>query len=74
MKIEGVDVREQCRISCGADIVIEHMLPYLLPATDEIQHQPVADSDDESSISDSSFFSIDSNDSDEFSVLSFGDG
>ena len=41
------DVREQCRISCGADIVIEHMLPYLLPVTDEIRHQPVADSDDE---------------------------
>ena len=55
MKIEAVDAREQCRISCGADIVIEHMLPYLLPATDEIQHQP-ADSDDESSNSDSSLF------------------
>ena len=47
MKIEDVDVREQCRIGCGADIVIEHMLPYLLPATDEIEHQPVADSSSE---------------------------
>ena len=32
-KEEGVDKphRSQCRISCGADIVIQHVLPYLLP-------------------------------------------
>ena len=64
MKLE--DIREQCRISCGADIVIEHLLPYLLPATDEIEHQP-AYSDDESN-SDSSLFGGDSDDSDEFSM------
>jgi len=32
-KRDEAGVREQSRISCGADIVIEHMLPYLLPAT-----------------------------------------
>lgn len=25
------DVREHCRVSCGSNIVIEHVLPYLLP-------------------------------------------
>jgi len=30
MRIEESDVREQCRINCGADIVIQHVLPYLL--------------------------------------------
>ena len=30
MKIEESDVREQCRINCRADIVIQHVLPYLL--------------------------------------------
>ena len=32
VKIEESDIREQCRIICGADIVIEHVLQYLLPA------------------------------------------
>jgi len=31
MKLEESEFREQCRVNCGADIVIEHMLPYLLP-------------------------------------------
>ena len=30
-KIEESDLRGQCRVSCGADIVIQHVLPYLLP-------------------------------------------
>jgi len=30
MKIEESDLRGQCRINCGADIVIQHVLPYLL--------------------------------------------
>jgi len=34
-KEEGADepYRSQCRISCGADIVIQHVLPYLLPSS-----------------------------------------
>ena len=32
VKVDESDFRNQCRISCGADIVIEHVLPYLLPA------------------------------------------
>ena len=30
VKIEESNIREHCRISCGADIVIQHMLPYLV--------------------------------------------
>ena len=36
MKIEESSIREQCRISCGADIVIEHMLPYFVPTASEV--------------------------------------
>jgi len=28
------DFREQCRVSCSGDIVIEHVLPYLLPCAE----------------------------------------
>ena len=28
------DYREQCRVSCGADMVIEHVLPFLVPGTE----------------------------------------
>ena len=30
-KVGESNLRKQCRVSCGADIVIQHMLPYLLP-------------------------------------------
>ena len=33
-KIAESDVRNQCRITCGAGIVIKHVLPYLLPQVD----------------------------------------
>ena len=29
-KIDGSEIRSRCRISCGADIVIQHVLPYLI--------------------------------------------
>ena len=35
MKIDEPGFRNQCRISCGADNVIENVLPYLLPAAEE---------------------------------------
>ena len=31
MKMDESEFRLQCRISCGADAVIENVLPYLLP-------------------------------------------
>ena len=65
MKIEDADVRVQCRISCGADIVIQHMLPYLLPRpvvyTDKIQHNTTIDSSSES-VDESDDESIDESD------------
>jgi len=30
LKVDDLDLREQCRVNCGADIVIEHVLPYLV--------------------------------------------
>ena len=51
-KIDESSIREQCRISCRADIAIQHMLPYLLPRpvvyTDVIQHDSTIDSSSES--------------------------
>jgi hypothetical protein len=31
MKMDSSDFRLQCRINCGADHVVENVLPYLLP-------------------------------------------
>jgi hypothetical protein len=35
MKTDESSNRRQCRITCGADVVIRHILPYLITATDE---------------------------------------
>ena len=35
-KMKFEEIREQCRVNCGADIVIEHMLPFLLPTQQSI--------------------------------------
>jgi len=36
MKVDSTDMRKQCRITCGTDVVIKHVLPfirvYLCPA------------------------------------------
>jgi len=46
-KIESFD-RENCRINCCADIVIEHVLPYLVSMPDvEIDYEFYSDSEDE---------------------------
>ena len=31
LKLDKPDVRNRCRVTCGAGTVIEHVLPYLLP-------------------------------------------
>ena len=31
MKIDESDLRGQCRVNCGADVIIRNVLPYLLP-------------------------------------------
>jgi hypothetical protein len=35
IKTDESSIRRQCRITCGADIVIRHILPYLITAVDE---------------------------------------
>ena len=46
-KIESSDYRETCRISCGANIIIEHVLPYLVSMPDvEIDYEFYSDSED----------------------------
>ena len=51
-KLDELSVREQYRIGCGADEVIEHVLPYLLPGvvrqapdSNEITFESESDSD-----------------------------
>jgi hypothetical protein len=35
IKIEGTSTRQQCRVTCGADVIIGHMLPYLISTGDD---------------------------------------
>ena len=32
VKVDDSGIRNQCRVNCGADVIIENVLPYLLPA------------------------------------------
>ena len=32
IKIEEFSIRQQCRVTCGADVVISHLLPFLITA------------------------------------------
>ena len=54
-KVEDSDLRNQCRISCGADIVIEHVLKYLIvpPVEGSTDNSHSCQSDDDISASDS---------------------
>ena len=47
IRLEQSDFREQCRISCGTEMVIQHILPYVLPQVVGVQL------DDDSSENDS---------------------
>jgi hypothetical protein len=38
LRIDQSEFRLQCRISCGADHVVENVLPYLLPDDFERSH------------------------------------
>jgi hypothetical protein len=44
MKAVNSSIRSQSRVTCGADVVIGHVMPYLVIVVDE---EPVSDSDDE---------------------------
>ena len=64
-KIEDSDLRNQCHISCGADIVIEHVLKYLIvpPVEGSTDNSHSCQSDDDISSSDISSSDISSSDS-----------
>ena len=49
IKTDESSIRQQCRVTCGADIVIWHILPYLITATDE---ESDSESDSESDAND----------------------
>ena len=53
VKIAEADRRKQCRISCGADIVIQHVLLYLLPGAAVIQSEDSSSESDSDSARDS---------------------
>jgi hypothetical protein len=35
IKTEGTSTRQQCRVTCGADVVIGHVMPYLISTGDD---------------------------------------
>jgi hypothetical protein len=35
LKVEGASPRQQCRVTCGADVIIGHVLPYLISTGDD---------------------------------------
>ena len=47
MKMDESEFKLQCRISCGADAVIENVLPYLLPPYFELSYVDEDSSDDD---------------------------
>jgi hypothetical protein len=49
IKTDESSIRQQCRVTCGADAVIQHILPYLITATDE---ESDSESDSESDAND----------------------
>ena len=47
IKMDQSEFRLQCRISCGANHVIENVLPYLLPPDFVRSYVDVSDNDDD---------------------------
>ena len=35
IKVEGASPRQQCRVTCGADVIIGHVMPYLISTGDD---------------------------------------
>jgi hypothetical protein len=46
MKMDSSDFRLQCHINCGADHVVENVLPYLLPPDYVLSIDDSSDDDD----------------------------
>ncbi|KAL7540551.1 hypothetical protein ACHAXR_010894 [Thalassiosira sp. AJA248-18] len=58
IKLDEAGLRQKCRISCGSDVIIEHVLPYLLPSQNifvfDVDSHDESSSEDESSSDDES--------------------
>jgi hypothetical protein len=58
IKTDESSIRRKCRVTCGADVVIRHVLPYLITVADE-ESDSYAESDLNDSSDDESSNSID---------------
>jgi hypothetical protein len=63
LKIDESDIQQQCRVTCGADVVIRYILPYLIITVADEETDSYAESDSIASSDDESDEESDSNDS-----------
>jgi hypothetical protein len=49
IKTDESSIRQQCRITCGADVIIGHVLPFLISVADEESDSYTESSYDEES-------------------------
>jgi hypothetical protein len=63
IKIDESSIRSECRVTCGADVVIRHILPYLIITVADEETDSYAESDSNASSDDESDEESDSNDS-----------
>ena len=61
MKTDESSMRRQCRITCGADVVNQHVLPYLIITVADEESDSYAESDSNASSVDESDEESDSN-------------
>jgi len=61
IKTDESSMRRQCRLSCGADVVIRHVLPYLIITVADEESDSYAESDSNASSVDESDEESDSN-------------
>jgi hypothetical protein len=61
IKIDESDIRQQCRVTCGADVVIRRILPYLIITVSDEVFDSYAESDSHASSDDVSDEESDSN-------------
>ena len=45
IKTDESSIRRQCRITCGADVIIQHVLPYLIITVDDQESDSYEESD-----------------------------
>ena len=61
IKTDESSTRQQCRLTCGADVVIQHVLPYLIITVADEESDSCAESDSNALSVDESVEESDSN-------------